>query len=164
MDTRWSIPGHRVTSDEWLRAGWEDERVSRKPLLRIRKTGALLVAAMITFVGAVPLAGTSWAFSPLLLIPAVCFVWAWRAGTDVYDDELRVKALIGSTRVPWQRITEMAPDERGRVSALLDNGNMIRLTGVTTGNLPAVLEAGGQRVQGADEDEDDDRTAEHPAD
>jgi hypothetical protein len=125
--------------------------VSRKPLLRIRKTGALLVAAMIAFVGTVPLAGASWAFSPLLLIPAACFVWAWRAGTDVYADELRVKALVGSTRVPWQRITEMAPDQRGRVSALLDNGNMIRLTGVTTGNLERVLQAGGHEVREAGE-------------
>jgi hypothetical protein len=120
--------------------------VSRKPLLRIRKTGALLVAAVIAFVGTVPLAGVSWALSPLLLIPAAAFVWAWRAGTDVYPDELRVRALAGSTRVPWSRITELASDERGRVSALLDNGNVLRLTGVTSENLPRVLEAGGQQV------------------
>jgi hypothetical protein len=120
--------------------------VSRKPLLRVRKTGALLVAAVIAFVGAVPLAGARWELTPLLLIPAAAFVWAWRAGTDVYDDELRVKALIGSTRVPWPRITELAPDARGQIAALLDNGNMIRLTGVTARNLPRVLAAGRQEI------------------
>ena len=117
-----------------------------KPLLRVRKTGALLVAAMIAFVSAVPIAGARWELTPILLIPAAVFVWAWRAGTDVYADELRVKALIGSTRVPWPRIAELAPDPRGQVSALLDNGHVIRLTGVTTDNLPRVLAAGKQEL------------------
>jgi hypothetical protein len=120
--------------------------VRRKPLLRVRKTGALLVAAVIAFVSTVPLAGSRWVLAPLLLIPAAVFVWAWRAGTDVYPEELRVKALIGSTAVPWQRITELAPDQRGQIAALLDNGNMIRLTGVTTRNLPRVLAAGNQEI------------------
>jgi hypothetical protein len=120
--------------------------VRNKPLLRVRKTGALLVAAVIAFVGTVPLAGAGWAWSLFLLLPIAVFVWAWRAGTDVYADELRVRALVGSTRVPWQRITELAPDPSGQVSALLDNGNMIRLTGVTQANLPRVLAAGKQQI------------------
>jgi PH (Pleckstrin Homology) domain-containing protein len=120
--------------------------VRRKPLLRVRKTGALLVAAVIAFVGTVPLAGAGWEWTPVLLLPIAVFVWAWRAGTDVYPDELRVKALVGSTHVPWQRITELAPDPSGQVSALLDNGNMIRLTGVTKANLPLVLAAGKQEI------------------
>jgi hypothetical protein len=120
--------------------------VSNKPVLRVRKSGALLVAALIAFVGTVPVAGVRWELTPLLLIPLAVGVWAWRAGTDVFTDHLRVRALAGSTDVPWERIAEMAPDERGRVAALLDNGNMIRLTGVTTTNLPAVLAAADQDV------------------
>ena len=109
-----------------------------------------MVAAVIAFVGTVPLAGAKWELTPVLLIPIAIFVWAWRAGTDVYPDELRVRALAGSTRVPWSRITELAPDERGRISALLDNGNVIRLTGVTRGNLPRVLAAGQQEISHPD--------------
>jgi hypothetical protein len=120
--------------------------VRRKPLLRVRKTGALLVAAVIAFVGTVPLAGASRPLAWVLVVPAAVIVWAWRAGTDVYADELRVKALFGRTRVPWASIVEMAPDGRGQVSALLDNGNAIRLTGVTRDNLPRVLAAAGQEV------------------
>jgi hypothetical protein len=120
--------------------------VRRKPLLRVRKTGALLVAAAIAFVGTVPLAGASRPLAWVLVIPGAVIVWAWRAGTDVYADELRVKALFGRTRVPWASIVEMAPDGRGQVSALLDNGNAIRLTGVTRDNLPRVLAAAGQEV------------------
>ena len=118
--------------------------MSRKPVLRVRKSGALLVAALIALVGTIPFAGERWSLAPILLIPLAAGVWAWRAGTDVYPDRLRVRALFGSTVIPWARVSELAPDPRGRVSALLDNGNVIRLTGVTTGNLPAVLAAAGQ--------------------
>ncbi|MEV6298530.1 PH domain-containing protein [Actinoplanes sp. NPDC051861] len=117
--------------------------MSSRPVLRVRKSGAVLVAALIALVSAVPLAGATWALAPILLIPLAVLVWAWRAGTDVYADELRVRALIGGSRVPWSRIVELAPDQRGRVSALLDNGNVIRLTGVDRKNLPLVLAASG---------------------
>lgn len=150
MDSRWSIPGRlrypvRVP-EEAYEGGWEDDAVRRKPILRVRKTGALLVAAVIAFVGTVPLAGASHGLAWVLLVPAAVIVWAWRAGTDVRKDELRVKALVGSTRVPWSSIVELAPDERGRVSALLENGNAIKLTGVTRDNLPLVLAAAGHKV------------------
>jgi hypothetical protein len=52
--------------------------------------------------------------------------------------------------VPWSRITELAPDQRGQISALLDNGNVIKLTGVTQGNLPRVLAAGKQEISHPD--------------
>jgi hypothetical protein len=120
--------------------------VRSKPALRVRRSGALVVAALIALVGTVPLAGAKWALTPVLLIPLLVLIWAWRAGTDVFPDRLRVRALFGSTTVPWARVTEFAPDANKRVSALLDNGNMIRLTGVTTDNLPRVLAAGGQEL------------------
>ena len=120
--------------------------MSQKPVLRVRKSGALLVAAMIAFAGTVPLAGARCELTPILLVPLVVGIWAWRAGTDVYADRLRVRALIGSTVLPWERVAELAPDRRKRIVALLDNGNVIPLTGVTTANLPAVLEAAGRSV------------------
>jgi hypothetical protein len=120
--------------------------VRSKPVLRVRKSGALLVAALIALVGAVPLASIRWELTPVLLIPLAAVLWAWRAGTDVFADRLKVRALIGSTEIAWSRVAELAPDDRGRVSALLDNGNVIRLTGVTRANLPAVLAAGGQQL------------------
>ena len=115
-------------------------------MLRVRKSGAVLVAALIAFVGTVPLAGARWELTPILIIPLAVGVWAWRAGTDVFRDRLKVRALAGSTVIPWARISELAPDERGRVAALLDNGNVIRLTGVTRAILPAVLAAAGQPI------------------
>lgn len=117
-----------------------------KPVLRVRRSGALVIAALIALVGTVPFAGTRWELTPILIIPLVILVWAWRAGTDVYPDRLKVRALFGSTTVPWARVAQLAPDRGGRMSALLDNGNVIRLTGVTKDNVDAVVAAGGHRV------------------
>jgi len=127
-------------------SGWEDGRVRVKPLLRVRQTGALMVASALAFAGTIPLAGAQWELTPILLLPVAAFFWAWRAGTDVYPGELRVRALFGSTRVPWATIAELAPNTKGQVSALLDNGNVIRLTGVNRDNLANVLAAGEQEI------------------
>jgi Bacterial PH domain len=120
--------------------------VSRKPVLRMRKPSALLVAALIAFVGTVPFAGARWWLTPILLIPLAVGVWAWRAGTDIDTESLRVRALVGTTVIPWSRVAELAPDRHGRVSALLTDGKVVGLTGVTTANLPAVLAAAGQQL------------------
>jgi hypothetical protein len=123
--------------------------VSRKPALRVRKSGALVVAALIAFVGTAPFAGARWQLAPIMLIPLAILIWALRAGTDVGPGGLRVRALFGSTDIPWSRVDQLAPDPRGQVSALLTDGKAIRLTGVTTANLPAVLAAGGQELDGS---------------
>ena len=117
-----------------------------RPVLRVRKSGALLVAAVIALVGAVPLAGTRWSTAPVILLPLAVLAWALRAGTDVFPDRLRVRALLGSTDIPWTRVDELAPDRQGRISALLTGGTVVRLTGVTTANVQAVLAAGDQPV------------------
>jgi hypothetical protein len=131
------------------------QNVSRKPVLRVRKSGALIVAALIAFVGTVPFAGARWQLAPILLIPLAVLVWAWRAGTDVDAEGLRVRALFGTTDVPWSRVAELAPDDRNQVSALLTDGKVIQLTGVTKARLPAVIAAGGQELAGDEEDEED---------
>jgi hypothetical protein len=115
-------------------------------VLRVRRSGALLVAALIALVGTIPLAGARWSLAPILLIPLAVLVWAWRAGTDVDTESLRVRALLGRKVIPWADVAELAPDPRGRVSALLIDGRVIPLTGVTVGNLPAVLRAGAQQI------------------
>ena len=126
--------------------------MSRKPALRVRKSGALLVAALIALVGTIPLASATPQLAPLILIPLAILFWVLRAGTDVSPAGLRVRALFGSTEIPWSRVDQLGPDDRGRVSALLTDGKVIRLTGVTTADLPAVIAAGGQQLRDAVED------------
>ena len=117
-----------------------------RPALRVRKSGALVVAALIALVGTVPFAGAHWQLAPVILIPLAVLLWALRAGTDVSPGGLRVRALFGSTDIPWSRVDQLASDDRGRVSALLTDGKVIRLTGVTAANLPAVIAAGAQQM------------------
>ena len=148
MDGRSATTTVRPSGSRPLRRapGCDDGAVSRKPLLRVRKSGALLVAALIALVGTVPVAGVRWSLAPILLIPLAVLVWAWRAGTDVFADSVRVRALLGSTTVPWARVAQLVPNERGQVAAVLLDQTIVPLTGVTVGNLPAVLKAGGQEV------------------
>jgi hypothetical protein len=120
-------------------------------VFRVRKSGALLVAALIAVVGTIPFAGVRWALAPILLIPLAVLVWAWRAGTDVDADSLRVRALLGTTVIDWDRVAELAPGPTGQVSALLTDGTVVPLTGVTPANLPAVLRAGDQQVTNPDD-------------
>ncbi|MFI5490943.1 PH domain-containing protein [Actinoplanes sp. NPDC051859] len=120
--------------------------VSRKPLLRVRKPGALFFAALIALLGTMALPAANWRFLPILLIPFAVLVWSLRAGTDVAEDGLTVRALLGAIFVPWTAVRELAPDPRGRISALLTDGRAVPLTGVTTANLARVLAAGGQEV------------------
>ncbi|AGL20501.1 PH domain-containing protein [Actinoplanes sp. N902-109] len=119
--------------------------MSSKPF-RVRRSGALVLAAFIAFVGTVPLAGGTWKLAWILLIPLAVLIWALRAGTDVTPAGLKVRALFGSTGVAWDDIAELAPDGRKRISARLTDGRVVPLTAVTTDNLPAVLAAGGQQV------------------
>jgi hypothetical protein len=119
--------------------------VTRSNALRFRQNGAILVAAAIAFIGAMPLAGVSWALAPLLLIPLAVGVWAWRSGTDADTDGLRIRALFGTRAIGWPRVAELAADPRGRVSALLTDGHMIRLNGVSADGLPKLIEASGQK-------------------
>lgn len=120
--------------------------MSKAHVLRFRQSGATLIAALIALVGAIPLAGSSWALTPVLLIPLAAGAWAWRAGTDVDPAGIRVRALFGSTTVAWSRVAELAADPNGRVSALLTDGHALQLTGVPAKALPDLLEAGGQQL------------------
>jgi len=115
---------------------------------RFRLNAAAAVAAVITLIGAVPLATASWYLMPILLIPAVVAVWAWRSGTDADADGVTIRALLGSRRVPWSGIEALAPDERGRVYARLTRGSAVRLTAVSATDLPRLLAVSGGQVDG----------------
>lgn len=120
--------------------------MSRTDNLRFRQSGATLVAAMIAFVSALPLAGSRWALTPLLLVPLGFGAWAWRAGTDVDPAGIRIRALLGTTAIGWDRVAGLTTDPRGRACALLTDGNAIRLNGVRAADLPAVVAAAGGRI------------------
>jgi hypothetical protein len=126
--------------------GWDHREVSRADTVRFRYNQAILVAALVAFIGALPLATARWWLLWVLLIPLAVGVWAWRAGTDADDRELRLRALVGQRRVPWTRVAELAADPRGRAVARLDDGETLVLPAVRAADLPRLIAATGQEL------------------
>jgi hypothetical protein len=111
--------------------------------VKFRHNVGIAIAGLVAFFGAVPVATQGWYLAPILLVPLAVMVWGWRAGTDADADGVSVRALLGSRRLPWSRITGLVPDGR-RVVATLDSGGSVRLPAVTPADLPRLVAATGQ--------------------
>ncbi|GAB3172172.1 hypothetical protein GCM10027259_08510 [Micromonospora palomenae] len=122
--------------------------MSSADTIRFRYNQAILVAAIVAFIGALPLATAEWYLLPVLLIPLAVAVWAWRAGTDANGRELRLRALAGSRRIAWDRVVELTADPRGRAVARLDDGQEVMLPAVRGTDLPRLVSATGQHLPG----------------
>jgi hypothetical protein len=138
--------------------------------VRFRPHQAILVAALIGFIGALPIvfgpdvpsdvidpdrqAGGSsvrWLFAPILLIPILVVAWALRSGTDADAEGLRLRAVFGQRRIPWSEVRELATDPRGRAVALLTDGTAVALPQVRAADLPRLVAASGRTVEGTGE-------------
>ncbi|MGC4819008.1 PH domain-containing protein [Micromonospora sp. DT63] len=120
--------------------------MSTPDTVRFRYNQAVLAAAVIAFVGALPLANARAYLLPVLLVPLAVGVWAWRAGTDADARELRLRALFGQRRIGWDRVVELATDARGRAVARLDDGQQVLLPAVRGTDLPRLVSATGQTL------------------
>ncbi|QLQ39696.1 PH domain-containing protein [Micromonospora robiginosa] len=120
--------------------------MSRADTVRFRHNQAILAAAIVAFIGALPLATARWWLLWVLLVPLAIGLWAWRAGTDADPRELRLRALVGQRRVPWARVVELAGDPRGRAVARLDDGQVLVLPAVRATDLPRLVSATGQEL------------------
>ncbi|MDM4722884.1 PH domain-containing protein [Micromonospora sp. WMMA1363] len=125
--------------------------MSSSDTVRFRHNQAVLVAAVIAFIGALPLASARWYLLPVLLVPLAVGVWAWRAGTDADSHGLRLRALAGQRRIDWDRVVELTTDPRGRAVARLDDGIEVQLPAVRGTDLPRLVSAtGGSLPDAAD--------------
>lgn len=120
--------------------------MSRADTVRFRHHQAILIAALIAFISALPIASAEWYLLPILLVPVAVAAWAWRAGTDADRQGVRVRALLGQEQIPWARIVELAGDPRGRARARLDDGRSIALPAVGVRDLPKLVSASGQSL------------------
>ncbi|MGC4768621.1 PH domain-containing protein [Micromonospora sp. DT44] len=120
--------------------------MSTPDTVRFRFNQAILVASVIAFIGALPLANARAYLLPVLLVPLGVGVWAWRAGTDADSRELRLRALFGQRRIGWDHVVEFATDARGRAVARLDDGQQVVLPAVRGTDLPRLVSATGQRM------------------
>lgn len=114
--------------------------------VRFRPHQAILIAAVIGFIGTLPLATASWYFLPLLGLPPLIAGWAVRAGTDADRDGMRLRALVGQRRLAWAEISVLGADSRGRVVALLRDGQRVPLPAVRSGDLHRLIAASGQPI------------------
>ncbi|MEH0841004.1 PH domain-containing protein [Micromonospora sp. CPCC 205711] len=120
--------------------------MSSADTIRFRFNQAILVAALVALIGTLPLATAEWYLLPVLLIPLAVAAWAWRAGTDADARELRLRALFGGRRIPWDRVAELTTDPRGRAVARLDDGQEVLLPAVRGTDLPQLVSATGQTL------------------
>ncbi|WP_308440142.1 PH domain-containing protein [Asanoa siamensis] len=130
--------------------------------VRFRPHQSILIAAFIAFVGVLPIAfgpsipgdnaltddgsNVRWIFVPLLLIPIAVFVWVLRSGTDADASGLRVRGLLGTKRIPWSQIRELATDDRGRAVVLLRDGYAVTLSSVRRDDVGRLVEASGHGI------------------
>lgn len=123
--------------------------VSSADTVRFRPNQAILVAAIVAFIGALPLATARWWLLWVLLIPLAVGLWAWRSGTEADPRGLRLRALAGQRRIAWERVAELGADERGRAVVRLDDGERLVLPAVRAADLPRLIAATGQGLPGS---------------
>lgn len=123
--------------------------------LRLRRSGAIAVTAMVTLVIGSPLAMALIVEQPLnpvlapmlgiaiLVAPAFVSVWSWRSGVDVTDEAITVKGLFSSHSIPWKRVMGFTAAD-GTIYALLDDNSRRTLAPMREEHLPRVLEVGQQ--------------------
>jgi len=120
--------------------------------IKFRYNAAIVVAAVIAFFGAVPLASSRWYLTPILLVPIALAAWGLRAGTNADENGVRLRALLGTRRIPWSEIAGLAPDEHGHVYAALTSGAVVRLPAVNERDLPRLVAASGHQPSGTGPD------------
>lgn len=116
-------------------------RAVRLPMNRMA-----LVPGVVAVVCALPLATASPYLLFVLLAPAAWITYVLRSGVDVDDEGLIVRALFGSVRIPWGRISGVLIGERHELSVATVGGGAIRLPNLRARDLPRLFEATGGRL------------------
>jgi hypothetical protein len=114
---------------------------SELPALRFRHSPAVIVAAVVACFGAA-FTVIDWYLAPIVLIPLAVAVWGWRSGTDVDSHGVRVRALVASRFVAWDRIHGFLPSGR-RVIAVLADGRAVALPAVGPADLANLVARSG---------------------
>jgi hypothetical protein len=111
--------------------------------VRYRYNVSILVAGVVMFCGGMALATSRWWLAPVLLVPVTMIVWGLRAGTDVDERGLRLRALVGSRWLEWTEINGFTR-HGDRILVTLASGRAVPLPAVNPDDLPALLRASGQ--------------------
>ena len=113
-----------------------------KPVrVRFRQSFATVAAVLLMAIGAFTIAGQSWWYAPLMVVPLVALWWVIRTGVDVDAEQLTIRRAFGRRTLRWDEI-EGFLSSRGRVSVQLTDaagGGTLRLPAVTPATLPRLI-------------------------
>ncbi len=107
--------------------------------MRFRYGAAQRAAAVTWLAAGTALATARWWLLPVLLVPLGAVVAVFRRGTDIDDDGVRVRALLGSRRLPWAEVAELRPVGRRRVVAVTAKGRALGLPAVYPADLAKLV-------------------------
>ena len=80
------------------------------------------------------------------LVPIVMIVATVRWRTEIDQEAVTVRRLVGRRRVPWSEISSLRLGDRARVSAVLTDGSELPLPAVHVRDLPQLAAASGGRL------------------
>ena len=121
--------------------------VSKKAsALRFRHSSAITVAAIIAMIAGISVGSWQPYLLVLEVIPLAVAVWSWRAGTDVDEQAVTVRAAVGSRRVPWAEVAELRRDGKGHLEAVLTSGGRLTLTAVPAEQLMKLVAVAGTEL------------------
>jgi len=119
-----------------------------KPVrVRFRQSFATVAAILLMAIGAFTIAGQSWWYAPVMVVPLAALWWVIRTGVDVDAEHLTIRRAFGRRTLRWDEI-EGFLSSRGRVSVQLVDGGTLRLPAVTPATLPRLIESVGLTTPG----------------
>ncbi len=121
-------------------------RLMSQTVVRLQMNRISLIPAVVAVVCALPLATASPWLLPVLLLPVAWICYALRSGVDVDDAGLVVRALFGSVRIPWARISGVLIGKGQQLSVATVGGGAVRLPNLRVRDLPRLYEATGGRL------------------
>lgn len=102
-----------------------------------------LIPVLVFFFGTLPLAGSSPALAPLLLLPLLCAAWVLRARVRALPIGVEVCNGLRTRRVAWSDVTGFDVPRRGPVRLLRDGARPLPLTALPRRDLPRLLAVAG---------------------
>ncbi|HVX44374.1 MAG TPA: PH domain-containing protein [Mycobacteriales bacterium] len=115
-------------------------------LLRLRPSRVGLMVVLVLAVCMTPFAGQRLYLVPLYLIPIVLLWWLLRAGTDIDDHGVTVRAMLGSRHWDWDDLRGFSTTGRGKLVAVLPDGRIVRLPSARARHLELIGKVSGGRV------------------
>ena len=116
------------------------------PPARLRMSRTALLPVVVLALCVLPVAALSPWTTLLFLVPLGAALWVLRAGVDVDDSGVTVRALVGRRTIPWERLAGLRVGERGGLRLVTTSGSEVRLPVLRASDLPRLAALSGGRI------------------